>query len=270
MGCYDWSEESCHWLLPDKNSVLKMHKLVPDYRADPVPLARRRWFRIAIVIIGLVVLGCTSFWLWNLAVNSYWEHRALIYRDDPTRVVYEDDPRTALALIAKSDRYRVPTIRDSRGLHDKNAQLPVAYHPEIGDMSFGPWAYLLLHGRRAGHGQRLVVVMLKIDEISDSQRMLAIAAFSSLPSREDPVVGNSATGTGGFFVRLKRDDHLRIFAGQPSDDDDSRFDIRFELNNAPGKLTGQLQNNGEVRISLEEGQLEILRTREEAESGTVH
>jgi len=235
-----------------------MHKLVPDYRADPVTLARRRWFRVAVVGVGLVVLACASFWLWNLAVNSYWEHRALIHREDPTRVVYEDDPRTALALIAKSDRYWVPRIRDSRGLHDKSRQLPVAYHAEIGDKSLGPWPYLLLHGRRAGCQQRLVFVMLTIDEISDSQTILAIIASSTSPSRADP-----ASGAGGFFVRLKHDDHLRIFAGQPRDGDDSRFDIRFELNNASGKLTGQMQPNGEVRISLEEGQLEILRVRED-------
>jgi hypothetical protein len=242
-----------------------MHKLVPNYHQDPPPPRRRRWFRLAMVVGGCVILLAASFWLRDVAIEFYWNQKAMRYREDPTRVVYEDDPRAAMELIAKSNQYRIPWIRDSRGLRDRNWQLPVAYHPEIGDKSLGPLPYLLLHGRNAGSQQRLVAVWLQMDEISDSERILLISAVSLSPSRGDPVTGKEANGTGGFFVRSRRDDHLMIFAGQPKEGDGSRFDIRFELNKAPGKLTGQLQSSGEVRISLEEGQLEILMTREELE-----
>ena len=188
----------------------------------------------------------------------------MAYRDDPSLVVYEDDPRAALELISKSDRYGVPWIRDSRGLKDKSPQLPVAYHSQIGEQSLGRWPYLFLHGRRAADQHRLVVVMLTIDEISDSHRMLLVSALSTSPRRDKPVVGTPSNDTGGFFIRLNRDDRLRLFAGQPEEDNEARFEIRFELNNAPGKLVGQLQGNGQVRIWLAEGRLEILMSRPDA------
>jgi hypothetical protein len=234
-----------------------MQKLLPDYCSEPPPLTRRPWFRHAAFIVGSLVLAGASLWLWNIAAEFYWEHRALNYSEAPTLIVYEDDPTTALKLIQRSNRYSVPYIRDSRGVRNNHRQLPVAYHPEIGDKSFGTWPYLLLHGRRAGAGKRLVVVTLMLDEISDAERTLLINPFSSTPDRE------GVSGTGGFFIRLKHDDHLRIFAGQPSEKDDSRFYIRFELNDEPGKLIGRLEPNGEVRVWLEEGRLEIFANRKE-------
>jgi hypothetical protein len=242
-------------------ALCAMRKFVPNYSPEPTRLTRRRWFRITIVVGGCAVLLLASFWLRDFAVDTYWNEQAMRYREDAGRVVYEDDPRASLELISKSDRYGVPWIRDSRGLKDKSRQLPVAYHPEIGDRSLGRWPYLFLHGRAAGDGRRLVAVTFGIDEISDSHRMLQVSAFSTSPNRGNPALGTSAKDTGGFFIRLKHDDRLRLFAGQPRADDEARFEMPFELNNASGKLVGQLLENGEVKIWLEEGNLQILRSR---------
>lgn len=252
----------------------------------------RRWLMRAAVVAILVGMAPLAKFLWQRTRVLYWQHRCLNHVDPPGTVVYEEDPDHVASLLFRPSTayvklpkftlpgplYRVPTLAG------KMPQEFERLFPSGADF------VVFLHRRRSSEGkERLVVVTARVYEdlsprtaffdghdhyfagfyikLGEGVAVVPAGIFGPEPSlpAADPMAGYSLTKNPQENVT-----GYRLFAGQPDPIDESRFTIRYEVGTGnyeretvqkptwiSGEIEGQLQTDGEVKLTVGSGPLRL-------------
>jgi hypothetical protein len=215
---------------------------VPELTYGPrVPWHRRRaWrrFRLWGRIIILVLL--VSAWCVERGPKMFWYYRCLTYIAPPDQIVYDDDPPGAASLRAGGRPWWMSGFARPG--------------PEaLGHLGPGPLPTLLLHGRECPNGSdklARITVLRHHDRPNGYYLELMHQTYawpSPVPMARFPALPSAC----GLFVPVGK--RLRLFAGQPDDEDTTRFTIGYELGGVPGMLEGRLLDDGTVQIRVRDG-----------------
>ena len=182
----------------------------------------------------------------------------MTYRPPDDMVVYEEEPESAASLIAAGGEYtRVKT--------GGNFNTPVAIHvPDrlatLAKQSASPMrlrgATLFLHARTSPAGNRRIVVVQRgpntlvpaFVPYTDLEIILLEPSWrTGVPRGIDPPEVPRVLIPHDLNAMTR---HLRIYAGQPDDDDPSHFTIEYESHGQRGTIDGWLQDDDTVRMRV--------------------
>jgi hypothetical protein len=234
---------------------------VIDYAPAP-PWHRRRWGRIAALVVGLAAGVAVSRFgppLWRQAKTLYWQRQCANFVLPPDQVVYEEDPAATGALIARGGDYG-----PYRGLIVTNSPPPApaaaVFIPKCwpafrgfipGPMLYGSsgGAVLFLHELVAKNGVHRIVA---IEHAPSSQTQMFVCGYDINATVISPAAGLKSPATFmpqiyeiDMLVGLNRPPQkLRIYAGQIDPADPSHFTIRYEQWGQTDVVDGRLDPTG--------------------------
>src|SRR5688500_7133312 len=205
-----------------------------DY-APPVPWHRRRrvrrWTALALCLVGVGLLVRWRAPLWQWARRAELQRRCMTYRPPDDMVVYEEEPESAASLIAAGGEYtRVKT--------GGNFNTPVAIHvPDrlatLAKQSASPMrlrgATLFLQAGPCPAVNRLMWLVQRVPNTlfpafvpyTDLEISLLEPSWrTGVPRGIDPPEVPRVLIPHDLNAMTR---HLRIYAGQPDDDDPSHF-----------------------------------------------
>jgi hypothetical protein len=242
----------------------------PNLRSDPpqldyapsVPWHRRRrlrcWVALALCIIaaGFVVHWRAPLRQW--AQRAELQRQCMRYHPPEDKAVYEEEAESAAALIATGGEYtRVKT--------GGNFNTPVAIHvpdrlTSLAKQTSPPLrlrgATLFLHARTSPAGNLRIVVVQRVPNTlvpafvpyTDLEIILLEPSWrTGVPQRIDPPEVPRVLIPHDLNALTR---HLRIYAGQPDDDDSSHFTIAYESHGQRGTSDGWLQDDDTVRMQV--------------------
>jgi hypothetical protein len=237
-----------------------------DY-ATP-PSRRRTWMRgitiaLCVIIAGGVAQRVASPWVARAAALRP-QARCLSHRLPADFAVYDDDPVESARLIGTPGRQFVPLdyaadcmAPDWRGPGPRPPRLtaPAGFRCDewerVGNYA---WGVVFMHRVLTRDGAaRLVVVRAAPGTASDYAKGPSLHAKPYIPAAwsdatSAPRSDDQRYTDDSFSFQLRRDERLRIFAGQPDPRDPSRFTIDYELNGERGQLVGFFNNLGELKL----------------------
>lgn len=156
------------------------------------------------------------------------QRRCLTHLAPPDLIAYTDDPTETAALLQSDSRYGThPLVHVSSPPPDWKGA--IAYYPEALEQLLqgrNRSRALFLHERSSPTGEsRLVLVDSDLTVHPDS-RELHISGQATKVSTLTPLrYRDIYSWQPGLLIRLGPNDRLRIFAGRPAPEDESRFTI---------------------------------------------
>ena len=231
-----------------------------DAAAQPLDYAvSRRWSRRRVVAVSLVLtllVAAAGAWRWGPLLRSranlleaQW--RCLTYDAPPGRVVFTSHPEELDALRNTDPAYRVGHRRASP--NQRLDALSYAWYSVDAWLALpaGRWepGPAFLHGRRTPTGERRLVA-LELSVIDD-QLMIYCRSFKPASVSDDGEVARRSprTAPGVYSIRCAPEP-IRILAGQPDPNDESRFTLRCESGNQWATIRGQLHADGRVSLAV--------------------
>jgi hypothetical protein len=242
-------------------SMTQQQAPVIDYAPAP-PWHRRRWGRIA----ALVVLLAAGVAAWRFgpsvlrqAKTLYWQRQCANFSLPPDQVVYEEDPATTAALMARGGEYgpyRAFVVTNSPPPRPTAAVfIPkcwAAYQGLIpGPMRWGNsgGAVLFLHELVAKNGVHRIVA---IEHAPSWEPQVFVCGYDIDPTMISPATGLTTPATLlpqmyaiDVLIGLNQPPQkLRIYAGQIDPADPSHFTIRYEQWGQTDVVDGRLDPTG--------------------------
>jgi hypothetical protein len=227
-------------------------EIQPINYAPPLPLYRRRRFRLLLIVgVAAVVLTvlATEFLplAWHHAQVLYWQRQAMNDAAQADQVVYESDPRAAARLIKSGQCWANgnEAIRVSQPWQH--------FYQLLSPPGRVPKATLFMHELRNGRGEpRLVVVEGDEVGVSSEARMesfnkdLAIRMRATVvrPASPFSVPQELPESSRAFILGQFKD--LRVYAGQLDAGDNSRFSIRLTADGQTRLIDGWLRDDDTV------------------------
>jgi hypothetical protein len=248
-----------------------------DYAAGPRRRSAARWRPIARGLLKYVALALVAAvpaaavyvphrwpWIWYGSPGKFELHRMRTLRMPPEQVVFEEEPRRAAALLLRAPdaAMRSSSPDDGNWLSDyKRARgiLPeVIFSPEFfRPQPYVPWdnALVFMHARTGPTGIRRAV-WVEANRQRHTGGTPGVNVRVSWHECDWPFF-RSDSGRRcmfrGITLRAAPDARVRLFAGQPDEDDAARFTIRYEIDAIPGTIEGRLGVDGTATMRVLEG-----------------
>jgi hypothetical protein len=245
--------------MADKHPQLEYGVIPSPKRGKQIRLA----FGICVLVVLLLVGGVFAW----VKVKTYLyfrgvyraaladQQKCMNFTAPPDKVMYEEDPVSAdKVLTSGGTDYRRVQKQSGVGF-----QLLVFGHRYA--MPFGTEdALVFLHERSAKGGTpRLVAIDYvhadAFDEANTKKERIFfsnvwdVANGSKLPQRFH-MFSNAGVP---LLAKLHKGQKLRLYAGQPDDDDPSHFTIRYEVEHQSGMIDGWLQADDTVKLQVRDG-----------------
>ena len=231
--------------------------------APPPPIYRRQWVRLTLVACLLTAaLASSPRWFppaVHRAKTLYWQRRAMTFPAVGSRVVYEDDPAAAAALLNVGGADYVRPAATGPAVYF--AKPWRNFYALVSPPGRKPAATLFLHRLQAdGRSPRLVAVDATFvcgwggpgtPGAAAPRVGMALNASVFQPGSvlSDPrLVANSAwvapfsTGPDSSTTRF------RFYAGRPDPEDPAHFTIAFEKDGRHGEIDGWLRADDSVLL----------------------
>jgi len=241
-----------------------------NYAPTPDGLARQRVRLVLLVVLGLLLLA--SAWRWGLIPHARFlllQRRCMAYAPPPGRVIYDDDPRQAAALLTD------PAYAASHPALPKGVSAAVYDNPLFRAYVQGSYRRLrpagpaaFMHRRTSPAGnERLVVVefpsspptaQLGKEPGRTPLRQLAFRPYAEPPSTLTARGAAVLTFPGdppGLDLFVAPGDRTRVLEGQPDPADPSHFTIDYVHNGVPGTIDGWLNDDDTVTLAPRAGQV---------------
>lgn len=181
----------------------------------------------------------------------------MAYTSPPGRVVYEEEPASAKALLASPDYAAAEFNEQFAGYRPWSWQ-------EFRFIATDADGLVFSHERTAPAGtRRLVIVEVAVappvppqagplrQELRLLNYVIRPGSFGEVPE----VANNQAFGwTVQKFSALAPADRVRLFAGQPDAADPTHFTIGYAVNGVPGTIDGWLGDDERVKLQVRKGQ----------------
>jgi hypothetical protein len=217
--------------------------------APPPPVWRRKRARrliFALIFLLLAVVGIfqrRTIELYARQAELLYAQRAWLNFSAPAdRVVYDDDPARAAALLALPDYARVYTPQGKAAVVWTPPQFSDAWFRTSGRPP-SPTAVLFLHERRTAAGERFLLSC----ELEPAQ---GLAGSSTTPIHMSEIRragwrrGLARRNSVGWSLpgqiqrAIQAGAHLRVFAGQADPGDATHFTVKYDLDGVEGILDG--------------------------------
>jgi hypothetical protein len=181
-------------------------------------------------------------------------------------VVYDDARESARALVKKHPAAyrRVETWLDDcptdlSGPPDDTPKEPVGYVPaKFREVTYGDPVIFIGELRAPNEEPEIVRISpgMMYSGVSSYVVYLSISLYSvpDLSRGSRPVEKRSPDGPA-TLPRLKRREHVRLFAGVKDPNDPSHFTIRYELDGSGGCIDGWLRGVRSITITVRDGPL---------------
>jgi hypothetical protein len=200
----------------------------------------------AIILLLLILVGI----LQRRTIELYVRQAELLYAQrvwlnfsaPADRVVYDDDPSRAAALLALADYARVYTPQGKAAIVWTPPQFSDAWFRTSGRPP-SPTAVLFLHERRTAAGERFLLSC-------ELEAASGLAGSSTTPIRMSEIRpagwrrGLARRNAVGWPLpaqiqrAIQTGAHLRVFAGQADPDDATHFTVKYTLDGVEGILDG--------------------------------
>lgn len=216
---------------------------------------RRRWPRWAAAICLVLLAAGAVRWgrvAWNALRYEYRWHAVMTLSPPPEKIIYEEDPVGAAALLHTRGYVVMPNVLFDRGWYPHPPpgwQAPACFMPEEFAAVDRPMraAAAFVHGRTTLKGQTsLVVVDCAAMSFGPKGHVAGLLGWTiereSSPGRTVRHVGDSSGVSTVLLCLRSPSQHLRVFAGQPDPADPSHFTICYETAGARGIIDGWLRD----------------------------
>jgi len=245
---------------------------------DYAPAPRRHWKWTGRIVLGLLVVAtavCAWRWgpyAWRQTKLLYWQRQCMNYSASADKVVYEEEPAAAAALLNGPDYSPYGLKRAPAPNGPVTPVQAAAFDPlcwrRLGTfttmptrmftgpgVSGGAGGDVFLHERvsPAGH-HRLVCVCYAPAANTFSASFIEgfdYAAFVSPPATwTTPFVPTQLSPPYDVISGLPRVPPLvRMYAGQPDPADPAHFTIRYQMWGQEDTLDGQLKDDDQVTLT---------------------
>lgn len=223
----------------------------------PKPPRHRRLLRLWCAVL-VAVLVATAGWRWGpgaWATVSYrynW-HQCLTFRLPSDFVVYEEDPAAAARLRATSAEFHVQQkiyFNDSwYPTPPADWGPPACYTPTVlRRVNAAVYSgYAFVHSRTSPGGlTRLVTVGGGSSAFGPKGRTFGLHGKCLEPRTPAQPPMSVRQHSPAIDLRLRSNNRLRLFAGQPDPADASHFTIRYEIDGEAGTIDGWLRDDGHL------------------------
>ena len=221
--------------------------------APPLPWQRRPWARRAL-LVGMVaavvaVVAALTPSLWHRFQLVRLQRACLAHRDPPDAVAYE-----SLDLFNSTDH---PDV-GSRSMSETSA-VPTAWTEFYGRLQgTGPRTagMLFLHERRSPSGARRLVAVdvstMNMGFFTFHARLFSVGSFLRPAAELPSAIDTSDIDGGGSPHFTPGHRSVRLYAGQPDQNDPTHFTIDLELDGQRRTLDGWLRDDDTVVIESRE------------------
>jgi len=225
-----------------------------DY-APPPRWHQHKRIRLAL-ILGILLGGALATWHWWPQIKGkvdqarllYRQHGCLVYEPPADSIVYDENHDSAAALLGRRGYFAFERTGDSDRTIAGYLPEPLQALCDLRNTGRPSGSVLFLHERVSDNGKHWLVVLYY-----DCNLMVHPACWYSTRTLANWTDDLGTSNWGEAGCEDTRPDPkkrgLRIYAGQASPTDGSRFTLTYELAGRRGMIDGRVRDDGSVVVT---------------------